>query len=285
MRTVTFKSVLHGVASSLGLDPATNFTSAQAEGLTRYINKHLRRAWEIYPWPDVEVYEQRFCRDAWSSSTTYALGAQVVDPSTGIYYQSVQSANTNRALTLTAWWTPIALSEFSIPFEQTGKTAIGEVLAIYASANFLSGEGHAIPFYITADEVAVFPAQLGFVPRSFFVRFRARPSEMSATMHSPLTTYAAGDRVYLAATGQTYRALATNTNQVPNVAPTFWAVEPFPYVLAPYVTHAAYADALREDGQHDKARVERSEAEGLLEDEMDKINTQQNQTARSYVRA
>jgi hypothetical protein len=51
------------------------------------------------------------------------------------------------------------------------------------------------------------------------------------------------------------------------------------------VTHAAYADALREDGQHDKARIERSEAESLLDDEMDKINQQQRQTARAYVRA
>jgi hypothetical protein len=50
------------------------------------------------------------------------------------------------------------------------------------------------------------------------------------------------------------------------------------------VTHAAYADALREDGQHDKARIERSEAVSLLDDEMDTVNQQHRQTARAFAR-
>lgn len=275
MRTVTFKSVLHGVASSLGLDPATNFTSAQAEGLTRYINKHLRRAWEIYPWPELSRSEQRFFRDAYSAATTYALGAEVYG--NGGYYQSLQAANLNHALTETAWWTPLTDLDRSVPLEQTGKTVMGEVFNVFTGNPAKTGQ--PIPFRIVDDAVTI---DLGLV--SVWVEYRIRPSEMSATTHSTLTTYAAGDRVYLAATGQTYRALATNTNQVPNVAPTFWAVEPFPYVLAPHVTHAAYADALREDGQHDKARIERSEAESLLDDEMDKVNQQQRQTARAFAR-
>lgn len=275
MRTVTFKSVLHGVASFLGLDPATNFTSAQAEGLTRYINKHLRRAWEIYPWPELSRSEQRFFRDAYSAATTYALGAEVYG--NGGYYQSLQAANTNHALTETAWWTPLTDLDRSVPLEQAGKTVMGEVFNV--STGNPAKTGQPIPFRIVDDAVTI---DLGLV--SVWVEYRIRPSEMSATTHSTLTTYAAGDRVYLAATGQTYRALATNTNQVPNVAPTFWAVEPFPYVLAPHVTHAAYADALREDGQHDKARIERSEAASLLDDEMDKINQQQRQTARAFAR-
>jgi hypothetical protein len=275
MRTVTFKSVLHGVASALGLDPATNFTSAQAEGLTRYINKHLRRAWEIYPWPELSRSEQRFFRDAYSAATTYALGAEVYG--NGGYYQSLQAANTNHALTETAWWTPLTDLDRSVPLEQAGKTVMGEVFNVFTGNPAKTGQ--SIPFRIVDDAVTI---DLGLV--SVWVEYRIRPSEMSATTHSTLTTYAAGDRVYLAATGQTYRALATNTNQVPNVAPTFWAVEPFPYVLAPHVTHAAYADALREDGQHDKARIERSEAESLLDDEMDKINQQQRQTARAFAR-
>ena len=275
MRTVTFKSVLHGVASALGLDPATNFTSAQAEGLTRYINKHLRRAWEIYPWPELSRSEQRFFRDAYSAATTYALGAEVYG--NGGYYQSLQAANTNHALTETAWWTPLTDLDRSVPLEQAGKTVMGEVFNVFTGNPAKTGQ--SIPFRIVDDAVTI---DLGLV--SVWVEYRIRPSEMSATTHSTLTTYAAGDRVYLAATGQTYLALATNTNQVPNVAPTFWAVEPFPYVLAPHVTHAAYADALREDGQHDKARIERSEAESLLDDEMDKINQQQRQTARAFAR-
>ena len=280
MRTVTFKSVLHGVASYLGLDPATNFTSAQAEGLTRYINKHLRRGWEIYPWPELTIREERFFRDAYNAGTTYGLGAEVYG--NGGYYASAQAANTNQLLTNAAWWTP--LTEFSryIALEQTGKTPIGEVVEVRTSQPNLSpSTDRVVPFRIGSDRIELDP--IGVL--SAWVEYRIRPSEMSATTHSMATAYAAGDRVYLASTGQTYRALANNTGQLPSGAPNVWSVEPMPYILAPYVTHAAYCDALREDGQHDKARVERAEAESLLDDEMDKINQQQRQTARAYVRA
>lgn len=280
MRTATFKSVLHGVASYLGLDPATNFTSAQAEGLTRYINKHLRRGWEIYPWPELTIREERFFRDAYNAGTTYGLGAEVYG--NGSYYQSAQAGNTNRALTLTAWWTP--LTEFSryIDLEQTGKTPIGEVVEVWTTQPYLSPSmDRVVPFRIGADRIELDPIGL----LSAWVEYRIRPSEMSATTWSGATAYAKGDRVYLASTGQTYLALAGSTNQLPSTATSFWSVEPMPYILAPYVTHAAYADALREDGQHDKARAERGEAESLLEDEMDKLNLQQRQTARAYVRA
>jgi hypothetical protein len=280
MRTVTFKSVLHGVASFLGLDPATNFTSAQAEGLTRYINKHLRRGWEIYPWPELTIREERFFRDAYNAGTTYGLGAEVYG--NGGYYASAQAANTNQLLTNTAWWTP--LTEFSryIDLEQTGKTPIGEVAEVWTTQPYLSpSTDRVVPFRIGSDRIELDP--IGVL--SAWVEYRIRPSEMSATTHSMATAYAAGDRVYLASTGQTYRALSNNTGQLPSGAPNVWSVEPMPYILAPYVTHAAYCDALREDGQHDKARVERAEAESLLDDEMDKINQQQRQTARAYVRA
>jgi hypothetical protein len=151
MRTVTFKSVLHGVASSLGLDPATNFTSAQAEGLTRYINKHLRRAWEIYPWPDLSRSEQRFFRDAYSAATTYALGAEVYG--NGGYYQSLQAANLNHALTETAWWTPLTDLDRSIPLEQTGKTVMGEVFNVFTGNPAKTGQ--PIPFRIVDDAVTI----------------------------------------------------------------------------------------------------------------------------------
>lgn len=280
MRTVTFKSVLHGVASSLGLDPATNFTSSQAESLTRYINKHLRRGWEIYPWPELTIREERFFRNAYNVATTYGLGAEVYG--NGGYYASAQAANTNQLLTNTAWWTP--LTEFSryMDLEQTGKTPIGEVVEVWTSQPYLSPSmDRVVPFRIGADRIEMDPCGL----LSAWVEYRVRPSEMSATTHSMATAYVTNDRVYLASTGQTYRALANNTGQLPSGAPNVWSVEPMPYILAPYVTHAAYCDALREDGQHDKARVERAEAESLLEDEMDKINQHQRQTARAYVRA
>jgi hypothetical protein len=54
----------------------------------------------------------------WSAATTYAKDAQVWDPTQGDYYKSLQNANTNHAVTDTAWWEridfPYVLSKYVI---------------------------------------------------------------------------------------------------------------------------------------------------------------------------
>ena len=60
MRTVSFQSVLHGVAARCGLDGVADGLSAtDARGYAEYINTAAKYAWEYYPWPEVLQVEAR----------------------------------------------------------------------------------------------------------------------------------------------------------------------------------------------------------------------------------
>jgi hypothetical protein len=59
MRTVTFKSVLHGVAVRLGMDPTTGLNVVDARAITEYIRTAFRYAWTFGPWPQTTRTEER----------------------------------------------------------------------------------------------------------------------------------------------------------------------------------------------------------------------------------
>lgn len=64
MRTVTFQSVLRGVADRTGIDGdpnsgGYNLTDQDAVKFTEYINTAYKISWEFYPWPDSLTVESR----------------------------------------------------------------------------------------------------------------------------------------------------------------------------------------------------------------------------------
>ena len=60
MRTVTFQSILHGIARLAGLDPTTgDLTPQLAAQLTEYINAHVQRADQFEFWPERMLVEAR----------------------------------------------------------------------------------------------------------------------------------------------------------------------------------------------------------------------------------
>lgn len=53
-------------------------------------DRRLQVSWEAHKWPDVCVYERRSFRAPWSSATTYAAGAEVLDLPSLTYFQALQ---------------------------------------------------------------------------------------------------------------------------------------------------------------------------------------------------
>ncbi|MFZ4777749.1 MAG: hypothetical protein ACOYM3_20460 [Terrimicrobiaceae bacterium] len=58
MRRVTFKSVLEGVATRLGLSPAA-LLADQAAALAKYLEDRVRDKWELHDWPFTRTLEPR----------------------------------------------------------------------------------------------------------------------------------------------------------------------------------------------------------------------------------
>jgi hypothetical protein len=59
MRTVTFQSVLNGVAIRMGLDPRVNLNSNVAQAICEYVNSRVRAGWEKADWPELVIIEPR----------------------------------------------------------------------------------------------------------------------------------------------------------------------------------------------------------------------------------
>lgn len=101
MRTVTFKSVLHGSARLLGMNPARLGDIAAAQ-LAEYINQYVRFGHQWEWWPEWTLTEQRYYRAAWASGTTYGAPTATATEEifyfpAGKYYQSLVAANTGNA--------------------------------------------------------------------------------------------------------------------------------------------------------------------------------------------
>ncbi len=101
MRTVSFKSVLHGTARMLGMNPE-RLDAIKAAQLAEYINQHVRYGHQWDWWPEWTRVEQRFYRAAWVSATTYGAptattAVEIYYPPAKKYFQSLRASNTGNA--------------------------------------------------------------------------------------------------------------------------------------------------------------------------------------------
>ena len=248
MRAVTFQSVLDGAAARIGLDPTQTIQPSTASALTEYINTRIRFAWEAYKWPELSAIEKRQFRPTYDNAATYATGDEVFY--LGQYYRKTAAGNPGVLPTVTATWTSAAtLTDFvrSIDFDQTftatspttAATPIGEILHIYRQDPRVVRYAERVNFWVTDSGAIIGPTQFtNATPNEVFAEFTIRPTLFNTSSNA----------------------------------------EPFPRVLSEYVKFATAADALREDGQFDKAAYMDGMAVDALQKEIDIIELKQGQT-------
>jgi len=271
LRTVTFKSVLYGVAFRLSLDPAKNLPANIATALCEYINSRVLKSWGMYPWPEWTHTDERHFAPDFGADTDYAAGAVVWDDATGKYYRAV-NAITGGTLTNPAEWEETTAPVTYILLDQAGKRGIGTVEGVYADDPETHCRPRQLNHWITPNGLQVSVA--GAAARAgVWVTYQGPTPVFTVTPWSELGRYEIGDRVYLSKTGECYRALIKmNPYETPSGDPsensTQWEVIPFPACLAEYVKRASHADALREDGNMDKADLIEGTALDFLYDEI-----------------
>lgn len=209
MRTVTLKSILDFVATKMLGAPAM-MGDEEAAAYCQHINYWAREGWERFAWPEWTPIEERWYRDFWTATLSYAVGAEVFFDTNDTYYRCVTAATPGESpLTHPAKWEALrededAAMNLYIPLEQTGKTAIGTVLRVSPEDWRQVAGTPEIPYTITKQGIQI--------PRrddntSFFVEYRERVPEYSTVPWDESVQYDAGDLVYFE--GNTYRALAT----------------------------------------------------------------------------
>lgn len=253
VRNVTFQSVLDGTAARIGLDPTQTLSASTVAALTEYINTRVRFAWEAYKWPDMSAIERRRFRITWNATDTYVAGEEVYYAVNGLYYRAKTSVSANVLPTVTASWDPVsALTDFvrSLDYDQAftntstkasvvNATPIGEVLYVYAADPRVVRYAERVNFWVTDSGAIVGSTQFSAQsPNEVFVEFTTRPNSYTTSSGS-----------------------AT-----------------MPRVISEYVKFAAAADALREDGQFDKAAFMDALATDALQKEVDILELKQGQT-------
>jgi hypothetical protein len=86
MRSVSYKSILHGVITKMGEDPATNVQQSILNAINEHVNERVKEMWESFPFPEWQITDRRTYRSAWTASTTYVAGQEVYDVATDQYY-------------------------------------------------------------------------------------------------------------------------------------------------------------------------------------------------------
>jgi hypothetical protein len=221
----------------------------------------------------------------WLTGTVYAIGDQVKDSLTGLYYQSrtAHTAGATLAGDLAANWGLLTPFNKFVAYEQTGETAIAEYFQATNHDPRITSQLLYYPFWLSQDG-AQFAVN---APNALWLYYRIRRDTLTGAAWDSGTTYAADDQVYFAETtggaGNFFSNINAAAGESPADEPTKWSLIELPYFLRGYLIQAGYADWLISDGQSDKAAAHEQFAQQFLEMEVDKLQRQQQQVRRLHV--
>lgn len=277
MRTVTFKSVLEGVATRLGL-PAGELQSDQAAAIAVYLEDRVRDAWELYSWPWARVTEARVYRPRFSDVVPSELVVGDIVFHGDVYWAALIDAPGDVPSDASAQWEVATDFERYVLLAQPGKTRIALVDGVWASDPNLSKTVAGVDFSLSDGRIDFSPD----APAEVWVTFSLEHPRFTTAAWASGTAYVAGDVVFHGA--DCFVASVASSGQDPAAGSTYWTLQGFPHELARCTSLGAVADCLNESNQHDKgARMEKLAEERLL-DELEKLLSKQQQTPRFAVR-
>lgn len=145
-----------------------------------------------------------------------------------------------------------------VEWEQSGQTALGKVFRVYLQDPTSMRSGPLdTPFRLTPAGVHVGTEHGSFV----WIKYLPRVEQWPTDLWSATLDYEIGDTRYYPTSGEAYRKTATAIAGTLPTDDSVWTVLPFPWALATPVIRGAFADALRDDGQNEKAAAEEQFAE------------------------
>lgn len=282
MRSVTFKSVLRGIAARVG-DLVEEILEDDARIWFEYIDDRLRQAWEEYMWPEILITEKRYFREGLWVASTYANQAIVFYEPENRYYVNDSGADTIDEPTVGVAWNEIDDFRQYIPYEQLNQTKIDKARAGYyedpyqpESINAPRSPIKAINGGILAQD----PNSDGFI----YLEYRERVLDLSGMfIYDSDTVYEADDVIYY--DPDIYVANQTTVaGDTPESEPTKFDIFKFPYALKPFVVRAAYSDYLLSEDEETRSNRELNRAISSLDDEVGKYAIQTGQVESYGVR-
>jgi hypothetical protein len=275
METCLVKNVYHAIMRRESLDPLTAVISAtEKANFAELINTRFLEAYQSEFWPSIMLVEQRRYRPSYSVSSNYITDDEIWDPTTELYYRSLQDNNVGKVPgTDLTWWDEITAYDTDfiayIDFEQDGETIIGAVdtedCLFDKDPRIYRNAGRVRNIHLLGNKILV---EDHSIPSKPWLKFRPRPPQFSLTEWSGTTAYSIGDLCYLDATGETYKAITSSTNKNPSTDITAWEPVSFPAFLRNYVVHAVASDRLTEEEGRYKEEARANDILEILQEQL-----------------
>ncbi len=275
METISYNQALDLWCDLCGLRVDALLTEDEAN-FNRLFGRVIRRGWEWYFWPFLMLLEQRYFRDAWAAGS-YASGAEVYHAATDKYWSANAAAIAGDVPGVSTKWTQITNLDAYVGWEQTGKTALGTVRAIYRANPRTSSSAARLNFVPDERGVTIVSTS---VPTSVWVSFRKRCPAWRGADYSAAATYASGLTRYYASSTEGFDGdfwttiAATSAGESPETTAAKWSKIEVPSFLCDFAVAGAKIGFLEGDGQLDKALANEGSLWTNLYDEVDKIEGQ-----------
>ena len=280
MRTSDYSEILTQTANLCGLDPL-NLSADEFSKLRTYHSNRLASAYEFHFWPEVMRVEERWFRDAYDNTKTYAAGDEVYYSAEDAYYVALQASTGNLPTSTTYWGTPSPFDRY-IAFEQTGKTKIGQPIGVFSKNPRIYETYTEKDWHVSENGVQVTDSVT-----STWLEYRVRPPELKGDSYSGTAAYRVGDQVYFSSDtipGNFYECLvATTAEQSPGTTPASWSKVEIPYIFGRYLAQGAYADYLTGDQRNESKSNEELFATELLTNQVSILVGQEGQRRRTVV--
>lgn len=220
--------------------------------------------------------------NTWSTGAVFTVGKKTLNPSDGRYYQCHTAHTAGASFDDTKFGVLTAFDRY-VAHEQTGKTALGEVVRafdknprIFRSVTEYAGDIDSVGIHFQAPILKV------------WLQFSRRCPNLIGSPLDVTQVITADTQYYWAGTqgnGNFYTATADLVaGNTPDSAPGNFSVVEIPYMFGSFIALEAYASFLEgADGQMEKARAMHQRAEEALEGEASKVWRRQHQVPRVQI--
>ena len=280
-----------------GMDPRGDAISSDTGlSISDNFNTRVQLAWFAWEWPEWTVTEERAFRQIWNSSRPFYQAGADGTPDEVFYIPNVATQSLVDAAyyrvkangsgnpppgtppTNATYWEQMDTVDTYVAFDQICRRQIGEVLDVYANNPAICKPPRQLTHRPTENGIQIYDA--GGLS-TVFVRYLIPAERFTTFPYIASRTYLPGDLVYVAAQGESYKALQVTMGNDPATAYSYWRRCLLPAVLAQYVQLGTYADCLRESDTSDERdpvmlQIRGQNASQAASDAEDEINRQIN---------
>ena len=158
-----------------------------------------------------------------------------------------------------------------VEWEQSGETAMETVLGVSQDDPRLKAYARPVTFKSGPAGIYV-PSD--FASSELWITYRKPAPWFTATEYDGSTSYALGDTVYYATSGECYECIQAGSGNLPTDT-DYWTKLDFLAILEAAVKQGARSEWLREEGQESTSTLAQEAMIELLESEILRLETQQ----------